>query len=320
MLIEQQRYQKPGIEPNTHLNLPETFRAPHLRQLILTNFAIPIQSPILATMGNLVALSLNLIPSSAYFHPAALLQRLLLMPQLETLGVFFNPYDPNRERQLLRTRVMTRVTLPNLRWLGYQGTSAYLEALLPWVTIPLLEMLQVYFFNRLIYSIPHLEQLLSTARNLRLKTTTVTFDEDFLSVMGYLDNGAKMYSLDMKLGGKLLDWQVVSAVQVFQPLKEVFSAVEHLTLEYDRDIIPSEWVNQADHAQWREVLGSFSNVKNLFMDGELVGKLSRALEPGEGGSSTELLPELQELSSSAKASSLDVFTLFVYTVRKQAVL
>ena len=215
---------------------------------------------------------------------------------------------------------MTRVMLPNLRWLGYQGTSAYLEALLPWVTIPLLEMLQVYFFNRLIYSIPRLEQFLSTARNLRLKTTTVTFDEDFLSVMGYLDNGAKMYSLDMKLGGKLLDWQVVSAVQVFQPLKEVFCAVEHLTLEYDRDIIPSEWVNQADHAQWREVLGSLSNVKNLFMDGELVGKLSRALEPGEGGSSTELLPELQELSSSAKASSLDVFTLFVYTVRKQAVL
>ena len=316
LLIEQQRYQKPRIEPNTHLNLPETFRAPHLRQLILTNFAIPIESPMLTTMGNLVALSLNSIPSSAYFHPAVLLQRLLLMPQLETLGIFFNSYDPNRERQLSRTRIMTRVTLPNLRWLGYQGTSAYLEALLPWVSIPLLEKLQVYFFNRLIYSIPRLEQLLSAARNLRLKTTTVTFDEDFLSVMGYPNNGAKMYSLDMKLGGKLLDWQVVSAAQVLQALRKVFSAVEHLTLEYDREIISSEWVNQDDHTQWREVFGSFSNVKTLFVDGELVRKLSRALQPSEGGSSTELLPELQELSSSAKSSLLDVFTPFVEARQK----
>jgi hypothetical protein len=70
---------------------------------------------------------------------------------------------------------MTRVTLPNLRWLGFRGTSAYLEALLPWVTIPLLEKLQVYFFNRMIYSIPHLRQFMSTAGNLRLKTATVTF-------------------------------------------------------------------------------------------------------------------------------------------------
>ena len=227
-------------------------------------------------------------------------------------SIFFNSYDPNRDvERHLRTRIMTRVTLPNLRWLGFQGTSAYLEALLPWVTIPLLEKLQVYLFNRLIYSIPHLEQLMSTARNLRLKTTTLTFCEDFLSVMAYPHNEAKMYTLDMELGGKLLDWQVVSAAQVFQMLRKVFSAVDHLTLEYGRDTTSSEWVNQADHALWREVLRSFGNVKTLFVDGELVGKLSRALQSAEGESSTELLPELQELSSSAKPTSLDVFASFV---------
>jgi hypothetical protein len=162
------------IEPITNLNLPETFRAPHLRQLLLKNFATPIESPQLTTMGNLVTLFLTKIPSSAYFHPNVLLQRLSLMPQLETLWIGFN-FSRDVERQLLRTPIMTRVTLPNLRWLGFQGTSAYLEALLPWVTIPLLERLRIYFFNRMIYSIPHLRQFMSTARNLQVKTATLYF-------------------------------------------------------------------------------------------------------------------------------------------------
>ena len=46
-----------------------------------------------------------------------------------------------------------------------------------------------------------------------------------------------MCTLDMELGSKLLDWQVVSAAQVFQTLRKVFSAVEHLTLKYGTDTI-----------------------------------------------------------------------------------
>jgi hypothetical protein len=313
LLIEEQRHQRPGIEHNVHLTLPETFRAPHLRQLVVMNFAIPIESPLLTAMGNLVALSLNSIPSSVYFLPAALLQRLSLMPQLETLGIFFNSYYPrgDAERRLLRTPITTRVTLPNLRWFGFQGTSAYLEALLPWVTIPLLEKIQLYFFNRMVYSIPHLQQFMSTAGNLRLKTIMLTFCEYYLSVKAYPHNGAKMCTLDMTLGGRHFDWQVVSAVQVFHALRKVFSAVEHLTLEYERDIISSEWNNQAGLSQWRELLGPFGKVKTLFVDGELVEQISRALHTDEEESSTELLPELQELSSFAQGSSLNVFTPFV---------
>jgi hypothetical protein len=149
LYVRTQKDTRPIVEDNMSLNLPETFRAPRLRHLLLRNFDIPIGSPLLTAMGNLVTLSLTLIPASAYFHPSALLQRLSLMPQLEILGITFNSYYPSRdvERQLLRTPITMRVTLPNLRWLAFQGASAYLEALLPQVTIPRLEKLQVYFFN-----------------------------------------------------------------------------------------------------------------------------------------------------------------------------
>ena len=310
LLLDNQRYHTPVIDHMPNFNLPDTFRAPHLRHLMLDNFATPIDSPPLTTMVNLVALLLTRIPYSAYFHPNVLLQRLFLMPQLEMLEIGFN-LSRDVERVLLRTPTMTRVTLPNLRWLAFRGSNAYLEALLPWVTIPFLEKLQVCFFNQMLYSIPYLQQFISAAQNLRLKIVSFAFSQNCLAVTAFPHMGARLYSLYMELGGRRLDWQVVSAAQVFYAPWTVFSAVEHISLEYNRDNMSSEWNIEADRTRWRELLGSFGNVKTLFVDGGLVGQLSRALQPGKGDSPMELLPELQELSYSALGASHDAFTLFV---------
>ena len=318
LLIWHQRFHDPIIENTVNLNFPEAFWAPNLRQLMIENFATPFESPLLTHMGNLTALNIGKIPSSAYFLPNALLQRLSLMPQLETLGVTFNCYNPSHdiERQLLHTPITTQVTLPNLRHFMFGGTNAYLEVLLPWVTIPLLEKLDVYLFNRMMYSIPRLRQLMSTARNLQLKAATVTFNEPNLLLLAYPHKGARLSSLCMQLGGRHLDWQVVSAAQVSHALKTVFSAVEHLTLKYYRHNISSEWNRQADRTQWRELLGSFDRVKTLRVEYGLVGQVSLALQPGDGESSMELLPELQELSYSTRGSSRDIFILFNDTRQK----
>jgi hypothetical protein len=312
LTIYQQLHFTLTIENNANLEFPETFRAPNLRHLLLENFAIPIGSPLLTTMGNLVTLSLDQIQPSAYFPPNALLQRLSLMPQLEELDINFGTYYPSGdvERQLLRRPIMTRVALPNIRWLGFRGASAYLEALLPWVTAPLLEKLQVYFFNQLSYSIPHLQQFMSSAGNLRLKAVTLRFSIDYLNVQADPHKGALMFSLDMELSGTHLDWQVASTAQVLRTLSTVFSAVEHLAIEYDRYSVSSEWNNEADRTQWRELLGSFGNVKTLRVDPELVEQLSRALQPAEG-ESTEPLPELQEISYSTEGNSYNTFTSFI---------
>jgi len=277
------------------------------------NFVIPIGSPLLVTMGNLATLSLNMIPLSAYFHPNALLQRLSLMPQLEIFGITFNSHFPSGDiqRQLLRAPIMTRAVVPNLRWFAFQGASAYLEALLPWVTFPLLEKLQVYFFNQLSYPIPHIQRLLSTTGNLRLNTVELEFHGNYLAVTAYPHKEAASFTLDMRLGGGHLDWQVACTAQVFHTLRTKFSVVEHLTLEYNRYYISSEWNNEADRTQWRELLGSFGKVKTLRMDKALVEQLSRSLQPSEGELPTELLPELQELSCSASRFRLRAFTRFV---------
>ena len=310
LLIEPQRLHWSFVEDT--FNLPEAFRAPRLRHLFLTSFDFAIESPLLTTTASLVTLSLDSIPRSAYFDPNVLLQWVSLMPQLEKLGIFFQNFPfPSHgiEGQLLRTPIMTRVTLPNLRCLGFKGASTYLEALLCQVTIPLLKMLQVYFFRQLTYSIPHLRQVMSTAEIFRPNTITFTVHGQFLEVTGYPHEGARMYTLSVSLGGRGLNLQVASAAQVCRTLRTIFSSVEHLTIIYyghnksSRNTAP-------DRTQWRELLGVFVNVKTLFVGRDFVRPLSHALQPDEGESPTELLPELLELSCE-RNYLIHVFTPFI---------
>jgi hypothetical protein len=114
----------------------------------------------------------------------------------------------------------------------------------------------------------------------------------------------------MNLGGRRLDWQIVSAAQVCYAFSTAFSVVEHLTLKYYSPNMSSEWNNEADRIHWRDLLGSFGKVKTLTMDSELVGQLSGALRPGEEEPQTELLPELQRLSHSSIGDSRNAFAQF----------
>jgi hypothetical protein len=94
--------------------LPETFQAPRLRHLILSNTAIPIVSPFLITCVGLVTLSLT-VNSYASYSPNNLLQMLSPMLHLETLHISLELFTPSEfEIQSLLTPITTTVTLPSL--------------------------------------------------------------------------------------------------------------------------------------------------------------------------------------------------------------
>ena len=52
---------------------------------------------------------------------------------------------------------------------------------------------------------------------------------------------------------------------------------------------------------WHESFKPFGSVKTLCVGGQLVGQLSRALQPGEGGLPTELLPSIPFVDARQKA-------------------
>jgi hypothetical protein len=312
-------YISSSTKHNTSLRLilPQSFQAPHLRHLILGNFASGFQigSPLLTAAGALVTLAVARIHPSTYFSPNELLQQLSVMPQLETLKVTFHSPLPNRDvkRQLLRTPLLTHVTLPNLRWFAFKGANAYLEALLLRMTTPFLEKLQIYFFNQLTYSIPNLAQFMNATENPRYHKVILAFHTHKVFVAIYPRDGVTTTPFYAHSHCRHLDWQVSSMVQILNAPIPVLSVAEHLTLRFKEHSMSSnsEGHNEVDRTKWHELLSPFTNVKNLEVAHELVGDISGLLESDNGEPPMGLLPELKELRYPAKHGTRNAFSAFI---------
>ena len=296
-------------DKSTVVMLPPTLQAPHLRRLRLEGFALPIRSPLLTTPVGLITLALSVGHPSAYFQPDTLLQWLSSMPQLEVLVVafFFPVLNRDVERQLMHT---THVTLPNLRWFEFRGVSAYLEAVVGRITTPRLQRLSVKFFKQLTFSVPRLQHFMDTSENLRLDSAKFMFSRDGVYVRVH-PRGDEMYALRMNVHCLHFDWQVSSVAQIFNPLTQILSSVEHLTLQHRVQSLSSEEHNEVDRFEWRKLLRPFSSVKSLRVDNGLVKELSRSLRLDDGELPLELFPELQELTYSGSGDTRDAFNSFI---------
>ena len=300
----------PREDTSTVLILPETLQAPHLHHLTLVNFALPIGSRLLTTAVGLASLCLVMNDPSTYFRPNALLHWLSFMPQLETLAITFFFPVPNREieRQLMRTPI---ITLPNLCLLSFGGVSTYLEALVHRITTPRLEKLQICFFNQLTFSVPRLVHFMNTTEILKFDSAEFWFSDDRVYMQVYPLGEAKIkVPFVINVTCQHLDWQVSSVAQISNSLGQAFSAVEYFSLRHAEHSRSSEEHNEVDRTEWRKLLGSFRNVKMLWIDNELVEHLTRCLELEDGELPLELLPELQYLIYSGTD---DAFNSFIET-------
>ena len=288
---------QPQTVLNTNLSLPSTLRAPRLRHLVLHNFTFPIGSPLLV---GLVTLSLEHNPS-ANFGPNELLQPLSLMPHLVTFKTSFHPALFNRrvERQLSRMPLSTYVTLPTLRWFGFEGPSAYVGAVLPRITMPLLKVTEIVLTTsdlpNLTSSMLFALQSMCKTENPRLYDVKVTFYNAHVVVTMYPHKRNGMPTLLLRL----LDLHPATGlrfiVQVFDRTSAVFTEVESLTLE-DK----TSWTLHRGfviEAGWRGLLRLFNRVRTLHVSsGDLIEGLSRSLRSHDGEYAIGLLPMLRVLS------------------------
>jgi hypothetical protein len=293
--------------------LPEALQTPNLRHLAI-NCSIPIRFQLLSTAVGLVTLHLPLYHPSTYFQPAVLLQCLSLMPQLEMLLINFHFAVPNRdvERQLMRTPIMTHVTLPNLRSFTLQTVSAYSEAVLSRITASRLDNFQICYPKQLTFSVPELLQFMGRTENLRFDRAYFEFLSERVYV-GFNPPEANMPddAFSIVVWCWHLDWQVSSVAQISNALSQIFSAVKHLTLFHDVHNQSSEEHNEVDCTEWRKLLRSFSNATTLRIEDGLVRELSRCLRLEDGEQPLEPLPELQELTYSGSDDAKDAFTPFI---------
>jgi hypothetical protein len=296
----------------TEVVLPITFRAPNLRHLRLWSAFIPIGSPwaLLTNTASLVTLELLNIPRSASFPPSYILTPLSVMVQLERLSIGFHDFPQNSDVEGQSHQTPDTITLPNLQRFEFRGVSAYLESLVAPLSAPSLNTLQVYFHNQPSFTVPRLLQFMQASKNLTFSAVQVTFYAYSVS----------LYAVPWKWGNPLLlkiwcrhhdlDSQVVSAAQLFGSLSPILSVVEQVTISY-QEKHASEWYNNANQIQWRELLRPFTNAKVIHVQDDLVGKIFRSLSSGDGEPPLELLPNLEEVGYSGAIDVRDAFTTFL---------
>jgi hypothetical protein len=291
------------------LMLPETLHVPHLRHLLLSDVALPIGHRLLLTTAvGLVTLSLTVNRPPSYFQPDTLLQLLSFMPQLEKLLVFFS-FHVLIERQLVHIPTTANVTLPNLRYFRFQGSSAYMETVVRQITTPRLEGLRIRFFREPTFSLPSLSPFMNVTEKLSFDSVKFKFAWNEIYVGMYLRDSeeAEVYALSMTVCVAHLKWQIPSVAQILDSPGQIFFTVEHLTLELKPTIGRAE----ADCAEWRKLLRPFGNVKTLHVDDGLVKQISCCLRTDDGEHSLGLLPGLQELTYSGSGDNGDAFTSFI---------
>jgi hypothetical protein len=285
--------------------LPKTFEAPNLRHLLLLGVVPPIESRLLTTVVDMVTLCLHMQAPSAYFQPDILVQCLSFMPRLETFLITIYSLSPTIWSGNTCIPQSRHASLPNLRYFGYQGSGAYMEAVVHRITAPRLEKLDIQLSDELTLSVPHLSQFMNTTKNLRFDSATFGFSGNRVALWLYLREKTEVYALSMDLLCHHL--QVSSVGRIFNSLGQKLSTVEHLSLEHEASFEEHDGP-EVDPTGWRKLLRSFRYVKTLRVGDRFVEEVSRCLELDDGEHPQGLLPELQELTYSGSG---DAFTSFV---------
>ena len=284
-----------STEERTILLLPKTFLTPNLRHLALVGIGLPKKLLLLSSTVSLVTLTLTNIRTFSYFLPHYLVARLRELPQLEELSIGFSiPLPrPSNERELLE-EMEAVATLHLLKRLTFRGVSAYLESFVAQIRAPLLERLNITFFNQIHFALPHLSHFTSTTAGLILPIARIIFMHGAVSMI--MDHPMQQQSgpssFVICVTCKQFDRQVDSAAQICSALRTTLSGVQQLSLEFEGQGLPAAWEDAVDSATWRELLRPFTGVKKLRICQTLAWELSCALQ---SGFDPELLPSLDEL-------------------------
>jgi hypothetical protein len=300
-------YLKAPNGPQLNWEPPRTFRTPCLRQLVLDNIICPLQSPLLTPAAGLVTLSL--MEMGYKFSPDDLLRRLSLMPRLETLRIGFALFSssPAEDIQMMRLPIRTHVELPYLRRFLFNGTGTYLGALLPHISTPPLEKLQIYISNWKTNLIPYILQPMSRSENFRSYSTDLMFLDKGVFVRANLSDGTRWSALSMSLHGNDFTWQVLSAAQFFHIHRTCFSTTKYLTIHCRT---PTSHLGP-DRAQWRRLFGLFCNVDTLLVYDGPHGDISRSFHINHGESAMELFPRLKQLAINTPGRYRDACVAFI---------
>ncbi|KAI0258074.1 hypothetical protein BC834DRAFT_913981 [Gloeopeniophorella convolvens] len=244
-----------------------TSSAPRLRYLCLEAVAHPTEN----------------IPISAYFSPEYLAAQMSKMSRLETLSISFQASTAILDAQRDSTEPQaTCIMFPKLYSLIFRGNSTWLEGFVGRIGANHLLTLKATFFYQATFTLPFLLRFMDISQRATLNPVIVSFSSDDVSIYASKLEGMQILpvNLDLSVISNRIDRQVQSVIQ--------------LQLEcYLWGAGPGR-SDSVELAQWRQLLRSFTSLRDLWISTELGMDFAICLHPDEAPF-PELLPELRRI-------------------------
>ena len=310
------------VQHNAELLLPDDFlggSAPLLSVINLHGVAFPALPKLLLSAGNLVSLELESIPRSGYFSPEALIMGISAMTQLKALTIHFTFPISHFHASNLRTTLSGRTLLPALTNLKFCGVNEYLEAIVVRIDTPRLELIDLRFFNRLVFEIPHLSHFVRRTSQLVSPTQAKIYASGSgVSLILIHQPGTSPgpttipAQLRLQVTCRQFDWQMSAIFEITSQLSPFLSGIGQLDVRAFPP--PASGRDDLDPAQWVELLQPFGSVERLRVVDELVLDIARVLQWVASEPNPDLFPALCELTlgnSQDFTAALEAITPFI---------
>jgi hypothetical protein len=270
--------------------LPETFlggSAPLLEYFNLDGIPFPTFPRFILSSTLIRNLYISDIPHSGYISPNAMVACLAALPNLKVLFIGFR--SPLSRPPQITPPPRTRIVLPALTGLFFQGASEYFEDFVTHIDTPLLNELNVTFFDDLIFEIPRLRHFIGRAQRLK------QFDQARMH-FEYGNINIRVGLFELRVLCERPDWQLSSIVQIFGQQLPLLSHVEQLRIfQYGQENI--QWIDNPDmdSSLWLELFRLLIALQSLYVSANLVAPVAATLQELTEGRTMEVLPALHSL-------------------------
>ncbi|KAI0283791.1 hypothetical protein BC826DRAFT_1190147 [Russula brevipes] len=279
----------PGVSPV----FPDSFlggSARRLRTLKLANISFPAVSNLLLSASDLVDLSMLDI-HSGYISPDAFVACLSSLNRLEYLRLGFKsrrsrPDQPSPPPQ-------TRVVLPALTSLTFQGMADDLDDFLTRIDTPVLNKFSMSFFldHAFDVTVPHLTQLTGQAKGLKpYKVARVALSRGSIQL-----SLTEPLPLSLGMVGDRICLKVHTMSLMCGQLSPFLCLVERLDLTANYWPSKSQGENDAVSSLFLELFQPFTAIRSLHVSEGLIPFIALALQQLIGPRAAEVLPKLCDL-------------------------
>jgi len=293
-----------GIGATPVVRVPDSFlggSAPRLGTLSLEDIPVPFPGlrKLLLSATDLNSLYLQNVCDSVYFSPEAIVGSLSALTRLEQLALTFKSPRSRPDRESRRPPPSSRILLPVLTRLTFQGVSEYLEDLVAQIDAPQLQALSITLFHQLFLHTPQLARFISRAPGLKgHDEARVVFDDSYIRFTLLFPSRPHTREQEIRLGIRCnhpdLQLSALSQVCTSSFPQTFIPAVRHLYVLESRQYPRLDWVNNMIQTrQWLDLFHPFTTVKNLYLSKTILPLIAPALQELVGERVTTALPALQ---------------------------